>query len=79
MARFPYTTLRIFQQGAQAVVQPVPEGNASSVETLVVDLANGKSTVTPSQSVMRGTPTIECLGLLGISKLTTGETAGNPG
>ncbi|KAG2453044.1 hypothetical protein HYH02_002379 [Chlamydomonas schloesseri] len=75
MARFPYTTLRIFQQGAQAVVQPAPDGNVSAVETLVVDLANGKSTVTPSQSVMRGTPTVECLGLLGVCKLTTGAAA----
>ncbi|KAG2437454.1 hypothetical protein HXX76_006104 [Chlamydomonas incerta] len=75
MARFPYTTLRIFQEGAQAVVQPAPEGNASTVETLVVNLANGKSTVTLSQSVMRGTPTVECLGLLGVSKLTTGAAA----
>ncbi|KXZ54091.1 hypothetical protein GPECTOR_5g196 [Gonium pectorale] len=73
-ARFCHPALRIFQQGPQAVVQPMAAlGNSSAVETLLVDLSSGKVTLSPSQDVMRGsTGAIDSLGLLGVCKLHQG-------
>ncbi len=70
--RFCYPSVRIFRQGANAVVQPVADGNQQRVETLLIDLSSGKVSLSPAQDVLRGSTGTDSLGLLGICKLQKG-------
>ncbi|PNH04270.1 Phosphatidylinositide phosphatase SAC1 [Tetrabaena socialis] len=69
-ARLCYPALRIFHQGSQAVVQPLTDG--AQAETLLIDLASGKVTLSPAKDALRGGSSVDSLGLLGICKLHTG-------
>lgn len=72
-ARYCYPSLRIFRQGSQAVVQPaVDPCNQQGVETLYVNLSDGKVSVSQSMEILRGN-TIHSLGLFGICKLHKGK------
>ncbi|KAG2490107.1 hypothetical protein HYH03_011413 [Edaphochlamys debaryana] len=70
--RLCYPALRILQQGSVVVVQPVADAAAKGVETLTVDLASGKTALTPSAEVVRGASAIPSLGLLGVCQLQRG-------
>ncbi len=70
-SRSCYSSLRILLQGSQAIVQPASAG-ASAVETLIVDLNDGKVKVS-MQAPAQGSSATDSLGLLGVCKLHQGK------
>ncbi|GFR47701.1 hypothetical protein Agub_g9454 [Astrephomene gubernaculifera] len=69
-SRYCYPALRIFQDGAQAIVQPVTD--EKNVETLHVDLSSGKTNLSEAKDVIRAGTAVDSLGLLGICRLQKG-------
>lgn len=72
-SRSCYSSLCILLQGSQAIVQPASAG-ASAVETLIVDLNDGKVKVS-NQAPNQGSSATDSLGLLGVCKLHQGKCA----
>lgn len=73
MTNFCYPGLKVQQQGNQVLVQPAAAyaGPGAGVETLTVDLASGKASVSQGREPLRGS-TIDALGILGLCQLKQG-------